>query len=109
MIDGRINKANAILNGGETLFDSEWLQLADLFQVQWKEALQDVIRILSCEDGSAVDFNEENEHDDDWLRNKSDVFQVYDANQIWLAQTISAIENEDCNIVEQVSITITIY
>ena len=42
-----MNKLNTILNGTETLFDSEWLQLADLFQVQWRDNLADVITLLS--------------------------------------------------------------
>lgn len=105
-LDTWINKVNAILNGGETLFDSEWLLIADLFQVQWKDAIQDVIKLLSCEDDiESDDAEERSEIVDNWLKDKSDVGEVYDATQKWLSETTSSIENEDSDIVEQVANT----
>lgn len=46
----RVSKVNVLLHGGETLFDSEWVQLADLFQSQWPETLQNILFVLSPED-----------------------------------------------------------
>lgn len=41
---------NILLHGGETLFDSEWLQLANLFQTQWSETIQEILCVLNPED-----------------------------------------------------------
>ena len=99
------------MNGGETLFDSEWLLLADLFQVQWRDSLSDVIAILSCDMAGDGDVRtsdvtvveERSEAVEDWLSGRSDVMEVMEANEKWLTETVSSIENEDRNIIEQVT------
>ena len=72
------------------------MQLADFFQVQWKEGLENIITTLSPEDQlerSAIDQS----------GRMDDVDEVCNATQKWLTAILDVFENENSNIVEQVS------
>lgn len=104
-LDTWVNKINILLNGGETLFESEWVHLADFFQVQWKEALDRILHILSPDDVDETNVSKHHPEDRSSSANKQVVEEVYNATQSWLSDTINAFENENSNIIEQVTTT----
>ena len=94
----RVTKLATSLNGGEQLFDSEWIQLADHMQVQWMETLSELIHLLSP-DGEREEAMEGVEES----KCEVGVQQAFEAVEKWLEDTMNYIENEDSNIVDQVS------
>ena len=97
---------NALLHGGESLYDSEWLQLADFLQVQWPDTLHTIINILSPGDDALNELTINMPHPvspvSDVLVDRMDSDDVYDISQKWLNSTIDSFENENANILEQV-------
>ena len=96
-----MNKINVLIHGGETLFESEWVQLADFFQVQWQESLRNIITILSASDQDSQMFVSCDVPDDIFI-NQMVVDEVYNSTQKWLTATMDSFENENSNIIEQV-------
>lgn len=111
-LDTWVNKLNVLLNGGETLFDSEWVQLADFLQVQWKDNVNSIIRLLSYTN----DFNDFNTtagalspkrttSQDSWASNVADVVEIVTTTQEWLDSTVDAFQIENSNVIEQIDTT----
>ena len=93
------------MNDGESLFDSEWVQLADYLQVQWKGTLKALIRISSRVDDGEIDSlasPKKTISQESWASSFIDVDEVISETQSWLNTTIDAFETENSNIIEQV-------
>ena len=93
------------MNDGESLFDSEWVQLADFLQVQWKGTVKSLIRISSRVDEEEIDSPaspKKTISQESWASSFIDVDEVISETQSWLNTTIDAFETENSNIIEQV-------
>ena len=93
------------MNDGESLFDSEWVQLTDYLQVQWKGILKALIRISSRVDDEEIDSlasPKKTISQESWASSFIDVDEVISETQSWLNTTIDAFETENSNIIEQV-------
>ena len=93
------------MNDGESLFDSEWVQLADFLQVQWKGTVKSLIRISSRVDEEEIDSlasPKKTISQESWDSSFIDVDEVISETQSWLNTTIDAFETENSNIIEQV-------
>ena len=93
------------MNDGESLFDSEWVQLADFLQVQWKGTVKSLIRISSRVDEEEIDSlasPKKTISQESWASSFIDVDEVISETQSWLNTTVDAFETENSNIIEQV-------
>lgn len=70
--------------------------------MQWKEALDRILHILSPDDVDETNVSKHHPEDRSSSANKQVVEEVYNATQSWLSDTINAFENENSNIIEQV-------
>lgn len=105
MLRFRVNKINVLLNGGETMFDSEWVRLADFLQVQWPETLQKILVTLLPEEESEMTVLsplQSAKSGEVAVDGKLSVDDINKLVQKWLEDIINSLENENTNMIEQV-------
>jgi len=103
-LDTWTNKLNTVINGGDPLFESEWIQLADFLQSNWIEALNEIITLLEHKDSNDDFETNENSSPDENRQEKNsgeDVDLMFQMAQKWLSETTNSIENQDSNFNDQ--------